>query len=78
MPAKGRKFYDQYIVELPAPDASPPAGKVGYWTQGEDLVVADLLADGTRNFVSRQSGVYSTNVPKLMGGNDNAFTVFGF
>ena len=78
MPAEVKAFYDKYIVTLPGPDASPPAGTGRLLDcQGENLVVANLLPDGTRRFVSHQSGVYSTNVEQFMGGDDDAFTVFG-
>ncbi|MDA0170360.1 hypothetical protein OJ998_14775 [Solirubrobacter taibaiensis] len=65
------------VVELTTPDDTPPAGKVGYWTDGKNLAAVALLADGTRRFVRFQDEVYSTNDPALMGlDNDAVFTVF--
>ena len=61
-------------VELPSADASPPAGKVGYFNgPGHDIVTAALLANGERVFLSLQGRVFSTNVPDLMGPNESAF-----
>jgi hypothetical protein len=71
-----KAFLEPYVIALPDPDAAPPAGKVGYWTQGEDAVYSSLLADGKRAFVSMRGGVYSTNVEDLMGPNEDAFTIF--
>ncbi len=61
------------IVALPAADASPPAGKVGYWGQGTSHLVVVLLADGGRRFLRRDGDVVSTNDPRLVG---RALTVF--
>lgn len=66
----------RYFAPLPDPDASPPAGRIGYWKQGEDTVVASLLADGTRRFVSRRGGVLSTNDPAFMDPGANSFSIF--
>jgi hypothetical protein len=74
--AKTRAFLDRYAVALPDPDAAPPVGKIGYWTQGEDTVYASLLADGTRAFLSMRGGVYSTNLEDLMGPRESAFSIF--
>jgi hypothetical protein len=74
--ARLQEFLDLFAVALPDPDAAPPAGKVGYWKQGEDAVYASLLADGTRAFVSMRAGVYSTNLEDLMGPGEDAFSIF--
>lgn len=74
--ARAKAFVDAYVVTLPDPDAAPPAGKVGYWTQGGDAVYSSLLADGTRAFLSMRAGVYSTNLEDLMGPSEDAFTIF--
>ncbi|WP_028064821.1 hypothetical protein [Solirubrobacter soli] len=74
--AKVRKFLDRYVVTLPDPDAAPPAGKIGAWTQGEDAVYSSLLADGKRAFWSMRGGVYSTNLADLMGPREDAFSIF--
>jgi hypothetical protein len=65
----------RYFSALAGPDASPPSGKVGYWTQGGDTVVASLLQDGTRRFISRQAGVLTTNDPAFLEPNPLALTV---
>lgn len=49
------------VVALPSPDASPAAGKVGFWQEGTSRVVAVLLADGNRRFLRRDADVVSTN-----------------
>jgi hypothetical protein len=74
--ARLKPLLDRYVVALPDPDAAPPAGKVGYWTQGEDIVCSSLLADGKRAFLSMRAGVYSTNLDDLMGPPEDAFTIF--
>ncbi len=74
--ARLQEFLDLFAVALPDPDAAPPAGKVGYWKQGEDAVYAALLADGKRAFVSMRAGVYSTNLEDLMGPGEDAFSIF--
>jgi hypothetical protein len=60
------------VVELATPEDSPPAGKVGFWTDDRTGIAAvALLADGTRRYVRFQDGVYSTN-DLLLNGLDNA------
>jgi hypothetical protein len=76
MSAPDDKHCIRVIVALPDPDAAPPAGKVGYWTQGEDAVYSSLLADGKRAFLSMRGGVYSTNLEDLMGPREDAFSIF--
>ena len=65
------------VVELATPDGSPPAGTVGYWTDGvKNFALVALLADGSRRFVRIQDGVYSTNDENLHGlNNDDLFTL---
>lgn len=65
------------VVELATPDDTPPAGKVGYWTDGKSgFAAVVLLADGTRRFVRIQDGVYSTNDMALNGlDNDAVYTL---
>ena len=50
------------IVALDRPDASPPHGKVGYWTDGVRVVVAGVSAAGRRRFVEAERDVIRTNV----------------
>jgi hypothetical protein len=50
------------IVALDGPDASPPHGKVGYWTDGARVVVAAVSAAGRRLFVEAERDVIRTNV----------------
>jgi hypothetical protein len=68
-----QKVFGDSVVALASPDASPPVGKVGYIRQPNGLATASLLASGERAFLSIQNGVYSTNVPDLMGPGDHAF-----
>jgi hypothetical protein len=64
------------VVELATPEDSPPAGTLGYWSQGESFAIAVLLADGTRRFVRIQDGVFSTNDLELTGlDSDDVFTL---
>ena len=61
-------------VALPTPDASPPAGKLGYWHESEtSYAIVTLLADGSRRFLRRNGDVVSTNDPRLLG---QSLTVF--
>jgi hypothetical protein len=61
-------------VALPTPDASPPAGKLGYWHESEtSYAIVTLLADGSRRFLRRSGDVVSTNDPRLLG---QSLTVF--
>ena len=50
------------IVALDGPGASPPRGKVGYWTDGVRDVVAAVSAAGRRLFVEAERDVIRTNV----------------
>lgn len=51
------------IVALEGPDASPPAGKAGYWTDGKRLVVSAVTSAGVRFFLEYEgAGVVRTNV----------------
>jgi hypothetical protein len=61
------------VVALPTADASPPAGKVGFWQQGTSHVVAALLLDGKRRFLRRDGDVVSTNDHRLLA---QTLTVF--
>jgi hypothetical protein len=73
---KMRNLLGPDVVELATPDNSPPTGKVGFWTDTDNLAVAVLLADGTRRFVRIQDGVFSTNDLALTGlDNDDVFTL---
>ena len=55
---RGRGF----VVALDGPDASPPAGKLGYWTDGVRSVSAMLTAAGRRLFIDIERDVVRTNV----------------
>jgi hypothetical protein len=73
---KMRALLGPDVAELAGPDDSPPAGRVGFWTQGENWAVVVLLADGTRRFVRVQDRVFSTNDMTLTGLNrDDAFVL---
>ena len=60
-----QRSYGTDVVALPAPDAAPPVGKVGYLDDGHTRAVAAVLEDGTRRFVRRDGDVFSTNVEQL-------------
>jgi hypothetical protein len=54
-----------YVVPLSGPTARPPAGRVGYWTDGRaETHVAELTFDGTVFFFdsSLGTGVVTTNL----------------
>jgi hypothetical protein len=50
------------VVALDGPDAPPPPGKVGYWTDGVRVVSAAVSAAGRRLFVEIERDVVRTNV----------------
>ena len=55
------------VVELDAPADSPPAGKVGYYSDGAaHVVVAALSASGRRLFIEYEGDVLSTNIIDYM------------
>lgn len=55
------------VVALDAPDAAPPAGKLGLYGDGPNHTLAILLADGKRLFLRREADVVTTNIPELIG-----------
>jgi hypothetical protein len=68
------KIVGDNAVALPSADATPPAGKVGYFDGPDaDIVTVAVLADGRRVFMSFQNKVFSTNVPDLIGPREDAF-----
>jgi len=60
-PEKLQQAFGADAVALAGPDASPPAGKVGYWVDGKSFGAVVTLADGTRRFAQFVDDVYSTN-----------------
>jgi hypothetical protein len=50
------------IVALDGPDATPPRGKVGYWTDGVRAVAAAVSRKGRRLFFETERDVVRTNV----------------
>jgi hypothetical protein len=64
------------IVALPAPDAAPPAGKVGVWLDGENSAIGAVLESGRLQFVRYLDGVYSTNIFEFIRGEGPDSTVF--
>ena len=67
LPARFRSLF----AGLPSADASPPPGRVGYWTDGRQATVSVLDLAGRRLYFS-VSGTESepqvrTNVPELAG-----------
>lgn len=71
-----RKPFGEEIAELVGPDDAPPAGKVGVWSEDEDIVISVLLRDGTRRFVSQRGGIFSTNDAAFFGPQEDAFGIF--
>ena len=49
---------------------SPPAGKLGYWTDGVRSVTAMLTAAGRRLFIDIERDVVRTNALPYLVGND--------
>ena len=51
------------VVAMDSPDATPPAGQIGYWTDGTHAAVATLSAAGRRLVIQDLGGyVLATNV----------------
>ena len=50
------------VVALDGPDGTPPAGKLGYWTDGVRWVTAALTRAGRRLFIDQERDVVRTNV----------------
>lgn len=55
------------VVALAAPIDSPPAGKVGYFSDGGHMAVATLSSAGRRLFIDLNGDVTSTNVLEYIG-----------
>jgi hypothetical protein len=49
------------IVALDGPDGSPPAGRIGYWTDGSRAVTAALTRAGRRLFIDIDGDVVRSN-----------------
>ena len=58
MVAKGKGL----VVALDGPDGTPPAEKVGYWTDGVRVVTAAVTRQGRRLFLELAGDVVRTNV----------------
>jgi hypothetical protein len=58
-----------FIVALDGPDATPPHGKAGYWTDGVRVVVAGVSAAGLRLFIEVERDVIRTNVIRYLVGD---------
>jgi len=55
------------LVVLAAPSDSPPAGKVGLYSDGaRHITVAALTPGGQRLFIDADGGVLTSNVPELV------------
>jgi hypothetical protein len=55
------------LVVLAAPTDSPPAGKVGLYSDAaQHMTVAALTADGRRLYIDANGGVLTSNVPELV------------
>ena len=64
------------VVGLASPDATPPAGKVGFYKQDGVTVVAVQLMDGRRTFIRREGDVISTNLPHTIPAGDGTLSLF--
>src|SRR5205085_12562446 len=58
-----------FIVALDVPDAYPPHGKAGYWTDGVRVVTAGVSAAGRRLFIEVERDVIRTNVLGYIAGD---------
>ena len=55
------------VVALAGPAETPPAGKLGYWSDGaEHVAVVTLSASGRRLFIEYEGDVLHTNVSSYM------------
>jgi hypothetical protein len=63
-----QKEFGADVVALASPDASPPPGKVGIYSDAQTTVAAALLRDGTRRFMRQDGDLFTTNLPALAGG----------
>jgi hypothetical protein len=68
---KGRPAPPDFgVVALAGPTDTPPAGKVGYWSDGEQHVaVVTLSSSGRRLFVEYEGDVLHTNVASYIYGD---------
>ena len=66
--AELKQAFGAQIVALDSPDASPPPGMVGIYSDTQTTVAAAVLRDGTRRFMRQDGELYSTNVPALASG----------
>lgn len=73
-----QRYLPNDVTELPSPDASPPLGRVGYWSDGASMTLAVVTRSGVRRFLRRDGDVLSTNLPNMPGtGLDiDAFSFF--
>jgi hypothetical protein len=64
IPKRERAAFARRVVALAAPTDAPPAGKVGYYSDGDEhLAIATVSASGRRLFIEyAPDGVFSTNV----------------
>jgi len=58
------------VVALDGPEGTPPAGKVGYWTDGVRWVTAVLTRAGRRLFIDVERDVVRTNVLQYLIADD--------
>ncbi len=64
------------VIGLASPDATPPAGKVGFYKQDGVTVVVARLADGSRKFIRREGDVIATNLPHTIPAGDGILSLF--
>ena len=58
-----------HLVALDGPEGTPPAGKLGYWTDGVRVAAVALTRAGRRLFFEIDGDVTRTNVLNYLTGN---------
>jgi hypothetical protein len=60
------------LVQLPSPDATPPPGRLGLFTDAaQHVTVVAVSVLGMRLFIDADGEILSTNVPELVAGTDD-------
>jgi hypothetical protein len=60
------ELWEGTVVAMAGPDASPPQGKVGYWTDGTRAVAAAVTKRGRRLYLDRTGSDVRTNAFALL------------
>ena len=60
------------LAELAAPDATPPAGRIGLFSDGaQHVTVAAVTLTGARLFIDVNGEVLTSNVPEIVAGRQD-------